>query len=63
MSTPRHRFSLWDGTQDPLGPDTDALFDQLSEDIFSGWDFESALRRLLNDGWRGDDQKLVDSRR
>jgi len=45
-------FSVWDGTQDPLGDDTDALFDRLTEDVFHGWDFETALRRLLNQGWR-----------
>src|ERR1017187_5839327 len=52
MAVPRHRFSAWDGTQDPLGPDVEALFDRLSEDVFHGWDFESALRRLLEKGWR-----------
>ncbi|HZU77657.1 MAG TPA: hypothetical protein VFA70_12890, partial [Dehalococcoidia bacterium] len=48
----RHRFGVWDGTQDPLGEDSDALFDRLSEDVFHGWDFETALRRLLGQGWR-----------
>jgi uncharacterized protein with von Willebrand factor type A (vWA) domain len=48
----RHQFSGWDGTQDPLGDDADALFDRLSEDVFHGWDFETALRRLLSQGWR-----------
>jgi uncharacterized protein with von Willebrand factor type A (vWA) domain len=52
MTVPRHRFSAWDGTQDPLGPDVEALFERLSEDVFHGWDFESALRRLLEKGWR-----------
>jgi uncharacterized protein with von Willebrand factor type A (vWA) domain len=52
MTVSRHRFSAWDGTQDPLGPDVEALFDRLSEDVFHGWDFESALRRLLEQGWR-----------
>ena len=47
-----HRFSMWDGTQDPLGPDLDELFARLSEDVFHGWDFESALRRMLSQGWR-----------
>ena len=50
-----HRFSVWDGTQDPLGDDADALFDRLSEDVFHGWDFETALRRLLSQGWRDRD--------
>ena len=52
MAEPRHRFSAWDGTQDPLGPDVDELFSRLSEDVFHGWDFETALRRLLEQGWR-----------
>ena len=52
MAVPRHRFSAWDGTQDPLGPEVDELFGRLSEDVFHGWDFEAALRRLLNQGWR-----------
>jgi uncharacterized protein with von Willebrand factor type A (vWA) domain len=47
-----HRFSSWDGTQDPLGPDVEELFGRLSEDVFHGWDFESALRRMLSQGWR-----------
>jgi len=47
-----HRFSAWDGTQDPLGPDADEIFDRLSEDVFHGWDFETALRRMLSQGWR-----------
>ncbi|HUZ70611.1 MAG TPA: VWA domain-containing protein [Candidatus Saccharimonadales bacterium] len=51
----QHRFSVWDGSQDPLGDEADALFDRLSEDVFHGWDFETALRRLLSQGWRDRD--------
>jgi uncharacterized protein with von Willebrand factor type A (vWA) domain len=47
-----HRFSAWDGTQDPLGPDVEEIFNRLSEDVFHGWDFETALRRMLSQGWR-----------
>ena len=32
--------------------DADEVFDRLSEDVFHGWDFETALRRLLSQGWR-----------
>jgi uncharacterized protein with von Willebrand factor type A (vWA) domain len=53
----QHRFSTWDGSQDPLGDDADALFDRLSEDVYHGWDFETALRRLLSQGWRDRDGK------
>jgi len=52
MAMPAHRFSAWDGTQEPLGPDVEELFGRLSEDVFHGWDFESALRRLMEKGWR-----------
>jgi len=52
MGAAAHRFSAWDGTQDPLGPDVDELFGRLSEDVFHGWDFETALRRLIEQGWR-----------
>jgi uncharacterized protein with von Willebrand factor type A (vWA) domain len=51
----QHKFSVWDGTQDPIGDDADALFDRLSEDVFHGWDFETALRRLMSQGWRDRD--------
>jgi uncharacterized protein with von Willebrand factor type A (vWA) domain len=47
-----HRFSAWDGTQNPLGPDVEEIFNRLSEDVFHGWDFETALRRMLSQGWR-----------
>ncbi len=56
-SARQHRFSGWDGTQDPLGDEADALFDRLSEDVYHGWDFETALRRLLSQGWRDRDGK------
>jgi len=51
-SARQHRFSVWDGTQDPLGPDVEEIFNRLSEDVFHGWDFETALRRMLSQGWR-----------
>jgi uncharacterized protein with von Willebrand factor type A (vWA) domain len=47
-----HQFSTWDGTQDPLGPDLEEIFSRLSEDVYHGWEFEDALRRLLAQGWR-----------
>ncbi len=48
----RHRYARWDGTQEILGPDADELFERLAEDVFHGWDFESALRRVLGQGFR-----------
>ncbi len=44
------RYSRWDGTQEGESPDVQELFSHLAEDVFQGWDFESALRRLLGQG-------------
>src|SRR5919108_185227 len=51
----RFRYSAWDGTQDPLGPDLSAsdLLDAMSEDILAGEGAEGALQRLLRRGIRG----------
>src|SRR5438105_1811858 len=51
----RIRYSRWDGTQDPLGPDIGAadVLDQMSEDLLSGAGAEAALRRLLRRGMQG----------
>ncbi|MGH7610506.1 MAG: hypothetical protein ACREN4_00655, partial [Candidatus Dormibacteria bacterium] len=46
------RYSRWDGSQEDSVPDPDELFARLAEDVFHGWDFESALRRLLNQGFK-----------
>ncbi|HYT78392.1 MAG TPA: hypothetical protein VEQ37_03890, partial [Actinomycetota bacterium] len=51
----RFRYSRWDGTQDPLGPDLSAgdLLDAMSEDLLSGQGADRALSRLLRRGMRG----------
>src|SRR6266536_1929187 len=51
----RFRYSRWDGTQDPLGPDLSAadLLDAMSEDLLSGRGADRALSRLLRQGMRG----------
>jgi uncharacterized protein with von Willebrand factor type A (vWA) domain len=51
----RIRYSRWDGTQDPLGPDLGAgdLLEAMSEDVLSGEGAEGALRRLLRRGMQG----------
>ena len=43
------RYSRWDGTQDPFGPDLAAgdLLDELSEDILAGAGAEGAISRML----------------
>jgi uncharacterized protein with von Willebrand factor type A (vWA) domain len=51
----RARYSQWDGTQDPLGPDLSAsdLLDAMSEEILSGEGADQALSRMLRRGLRG----------
>src|SRR5205823_12018610 len=51
----RARYTRWDGSQDPLGPDLPAadLLEEMSEDILSGAGAEGALMRLLRRGMSG----------
>jgi uncharacterized protein with von Willebrand factor type A (vWA) domain len=51
----RFRYSRWDGTQDPFGPDVAAadLLDELSDDLLMGTGADTALRRLLRRGMQG----------
>lgn len=51
----RVRYSRWDGTQDPLGPDVSAgdLLEEMSGELLSGQGFERALSRLMRHGMRG----------
>ncbi|MGH7643284.1 MAG: VWA domain-containing protein [Candidatus Dormibacteria bacterium] len=52
MAAARQRYSRWDGSQEGELPDSSELFARLAEDVFHGWDFESALRRLLSQGFK-----------
>jgi uncharacterized protein with von Willebrand factor type A (vWA) domain len=51
----RVRYSRWDDTQDPFGPDVPAseLLEELSEDMLSGFGAEGALSRMLRRGMQG----------
>jgi uncharacterized protein with von Willebrand factor type A (vWA) domain len=51
----RIRYSRWDETQDPFGPELPAaeLLEELSEDILSGEGAGGALARMLRRGVRG----------
>jgi uncharacterized protein with von Willebrand factor type A (vWA) domain len=55
-SRPRSsRYSRWDGTQDPFGPDVPAadVLEELADDILMGDSADGALQRLLRRGMRG----------
>src|SRR3989442_11401874 len=49
------RYSRWDGSQDPLGPDLSAgdLLEALSDDVLAGQGADRALSRLMRRGMRG----------
>ena len=51
----RFRYSRWDDTQDPFGPDLAAadLLEELSDDVLGGAGIEGALQRLIREGMRG----------
>jgi uncharacterized protein with von Willebrand factor type A (vWA) domain len=51
----RFRYSRWDGTQDPFGPELAAgdLLDELSDDLLMGSGADAALRRLQRRGIEG----------
>ena len=51
----RTRYSRWDGSQDPFGPDIPAaeLLEEMSEDMLSGAGAQGAMSRLLHRGMRG----------
>jgi uncharacterized protein with von Willebrand factor type A (vWA) domain len=51
----RSRYSRWDGTQDPFGPDLPAadILEELADDVLMGDSADSALQRLLRRGMQG----------
>ncbi len=51
----RFRYSRWDGSQDPFGPDVDTseILEEISDDILMGGSADGALQRLLRKGMRG----------
>ena len=51
-SSPRVRYSRWDGTQAGFDLDADAVFSELTDDLLYHGDLNAALRRLLQQGFR-----------
>jgi uncharacterized protein with von Willebrand factor type A (vWA) domain len=52
MTTPRFRYSRWDGTQVGFDLDADAVLEQITDDLLYHGDLHAALRRLLQQGFR-----------
>ncbi len=53
----RYGYSRWDGTQNIEGLDADDILNALSDDYLEDGNLQQALRRLMQDGIRGDDGK------
>jgi len=51
----RTRYSRWDGTQDPLGPDISSgeLLEEMADELLSGQGADAALQRMIRQGMRG----------
>ena len=51
----RVRYSAWDGSQDPFGPDLPAadVLEAISDDVLMGASADSALQRLMRNGMQG----------
>ena len=59
----RFAYRQWDGTQDELVDDTDAVLSQLTDDLLANGDLHEALQRMLNRGWRQPDGRRVEGLR
>ncbi|MBV8463295.1 MAG: hypothetical protein JO368_08380, partial [Acidimicrobiales bacterium] len=59
----RFAYRRWDGTQDSLVDDTDAVLSQLTDDLLANGDLHEALQRMLNRGWRLPDGRRVEGLR
>ena len=55
----RFEYRRWDGTQDGLIDDTDAVLSQLTDDLLANGDLHEALQRMLNRGWQTPDGEEV----
>src|SRR5215469_5810955 len=55
FSRNRYGYSRWDGTQRIEGFDADDILDALSDDYLEDGNLQHALRRLMQEGIRGED--------
>ncbi len=55
----RFDYRRWDGTQDSLADDADAVLGQLTDDLLANGDLHEALQRMLNRGWQTPDGTRV----
>src|SRR5437764_823702 len=49
---PIYRFSGWDGTQQIMPFDADAIMEAISEDVLAHGDVQKALKKLMQQGYK-----------
>src|SRR6476660_2895183 len=49
---PNFRYSRWDGTQQIMPFDADAIMEAISEDVLAHGDVQKALERLMQQGYK-----------
>src|SRR5690606_32889752 len=52
MARPNFRYSRWDGTQVGFDLDAEAILEEITDDLLYHGDLHSALRRLMQQGFR-----------
>ncbi|NNN18933.1 MAG: hypothetical protein HKL84_03670 [Acidimicrobiaceae bacterium] len=50
-------YERWDGTQTPIGPDGEELFDEIRDSLLYHGDVAAALKKLMSDGFKDSDGK------
>jgi len=55
----RFDYRKWDGSQESLADDADAVLQQLTDDLLANGDLHEALQRMLNRGWQTPDGEQV----
>ena len=55
----RFDYRKWDGSQESLADDADAILKELTEDLLANGDLHEALQRMLNRGWETPDGERI----
>ena len=59
----RFDYRRWDGTQEGLADDADAILAELTDDLLANGDLQESMQRMLNRGWRTPDGEQVEGLR
>jgi uncharacterized protein with von Willebrand factor type A (vWA) domain len=59
----RFDYRRWDGSQEGLADDADAILAELTDDLLANGDLQEAIQRMINRGWRTSDGREVEGLR